>query len=134
MDAFVLYHGAEAGDFRVQQRRGCLHGNRFGAQISDLQRHIDHNALLNVEVHSNGDSFLESGMFDGNGVAAHLERAGDVFARRVRCSGECGTALGVSDEHICGGYHSAADVTHRAGNAAGILLRPCYSRGAQQQN
>ena len=133
MDAFVLYHGAEAGDFRIQQRRRGLHGNCFGAQISDLQRHIDHHSLLNVQVHGNGDSFLEPGMFDGNGVAAHLERAGDVFARRVRCRGECGAALGVSHEHIRGGYHSAADVTHRAGNAAGILLRPRYSRGAQQQ-
>jgi hypothetical protein len=90
-----------------------------------LQRNIYDHALLDIEIDGYRNSSLETGLLDGDSIAAHLKRAGNVFTFVIGDRLEVNAAFHVGDRDLGMGYDSSGSIFHGADDAAGILLSQC---------
>jgi hypothetical protein len=123
IDAPAVHHLAQFGGFGFELRTlaGDRDDFRCHARLK-LQVHAD--AILDVHLHRASNRLLESLLFDGDTIAADLERAGDILSLIIGGESQLKAAIDVGHSDLGACDHRTARVAHQAYNGSGIFLRP----------
>ena len=93
------------------------------ADVTDLEREIDLQAVLHLHFDPALALFFEAGKLCGDLIRARLEQRGRIVARRVAHGAEHGVRFDVTDRHGHAWDHGAGLVADGSDNGAGVALR-----------